>query len=927
MEPPPFQPPPIDPVPRELPRPFWSVMIPAFNRTAFLERTLRAVLQQDPGPDQMQIEVLDDASTQDDLEAIVRQMGQGRVQFYRHPRHLGMVENFNAAVQRCRGRWVHILPDDDLPIDGFYRRLRQGIEQAPDVKAAFCRFGFIDEHDRMVAAMAQEASAPGVLQNWIELLGLRQRVQSAAIVVNRDAYQQLGAFCPQLFGAATWEMYQRIAALGPVWYEPQLLAACRQHDLPRASRSFRSAAALAGPRLAIAAAHRYLPADRADAITGQARADQAQLAIGAAQQLLQSGDFDAAVVQIREAFLLNSSPPFVQQARQALAALAAAAVSPAVEAASKSLQQPDLEAVGRFRHALALVFLDCPSDALPGLLDCLELAHLHLAESPITQLAIEPEPSVLPRLAEIQDLAQPQRLLAAMLYYQAHQIPLPPRLEDAPPWLQDRLWRYILNAPRGFYEFGEARQYYRFLKSWVDYLHAATVTAGEPPPRLQRAALQFLQMAVFPLYPTDSDLREFHVAHTRIVEAVLRRRGYELDARFGPRPPGRTRIRVGILSTGYGPATDTYHTLPEFELLDRSRFEIILYRLGPGDTPTDRYCEALAHRVVTLSGELPQQVRTVRGDDLDVLLINTNITFTTNALVVLAAHRLARVQCALYGCPVTTGWKNMDVYISGKLSETDGAAARYSERLELLEGTGFCFHYLTDEHPVPPTTRADLGIAQDAIVFASGAAVLKLIPEVVQTFIQVLHAVPGSVLVLFPFSTSWGTDAFSTWQFTRMLHQIAAKYQIDPARLKVFRLPTRDDVVALLRLADVYLDSYLHGGSHTMIDPLQAAVPPVTLEAQTMRSRLGAAILRDLDLAELITHDELSYVALAVALARDPQRRRHLADVIRQKMAATPRFLDPADYSAQIGALSQRLIARWEQSFTSSDASSPPADR
>jgi predicted O-linked N-acetylglucosamine transferase (SPINDLY family) len=48
-----------------------------------------------------------------------------------------------------------------------------------------------------------------------------------------------------------------------------------------------------------------------------------------------------------------------------------------------------------------------------------------------------------------------------------------------------------------------------------------------------------------------------------------------------------------------------------------------------------------------------------------------------------------------------------------------------------------------------------------------------------------------------------------------------------------------------------------------------------------------------------------------VALARDPQRRRHLADVIRQKMAATPRFLDPADYSAQIGALLERLVAQW----------------
>src|SRR2546423_1107808 len=42
-------------------RPFWSVMIPTYNaRADYLEETLRSVLRQDPGPEQMQIEVLDD---------------------------------------------------------------------------------------------------------------------------------------------------------------------------------------------------------------------------------------------------------------------------------------------------------------------------------------------------------------------------------------------------------------------------------------------------------------------------------------------------------------------------------------------------------------------------------------------------------------------------------------------------------------------------------------------------------------------------------------------------------------------------------------------------------------------------------------------------------------------------------------------------
>ena len=43
------------------PRPFWSVMIPRYQPDEnYLRQTCASVLQQDPGPDQMQTEVVDD---------------------------------------------------------------------------------------------------------------------------------------------------------------------------------------------------------------------------------------------------------------------------------------------------------------------------------------------------------------------------------------------------------------------------------------------------------------------------------------------------------------------------------------------------------------------------------------------------------------------------------------------------------------------------------------------------------------------------------------------------------------------------------------------------------------------------------------------------------------------------------------------------
>src|SRR6266478_3592096 len=69
----------IPPVTGEGPRPLWSVMIPTHDCAGYLRETLASVLRQDPGPEVMQIEVVDDHSTRDDPETVVRELGKGRV--------------------------------------------------------------------------------------------------------------------------------------------------------------------------------------------------------------------------------------------------------------------------------------------------------------------------------------------------------------------------------------------------------------------------------------------------------------------------------------------------------------------------------------------------------------------------------------------------------------------------------------------------------------------------------------------------------------------------------------------------------------------------------------------------------------------------------------------------------------------------------
>ena len=95
-------------------------MIPVYDRTKYLAQALNSVLAAGIGPQKMQIEVVDDCSTQNDLGAIVKAICPGRISFYRQPHRVGMAANWNTCIERAQGQLVHILHDDDYVEPTFY---------------------------------------------------------------------------------------------------------------------------------------------------------------------------------------------------------------------------------------------------------------------------------------------------------------------------------------------------------------------------------------------------------------------------------------------------------------------------------------------------------------------------------------------------------------------------------------------------------------------------------------------------------------------------------------------------------------------------------------------------------------------------------------------------------------------------------------
>ncbi|MCX6216756.1 glycosyltransferase [Spirosoma sp.] len=225
----PQHPPVIPSLPEEMNRPLWSVMIPVYNCSNYLRETLSSVLAQDPGADQMQIEVVDDASTDADVAALVASIGQGRVLYYRQPQNVGSLRNFETCINRAKGQLVHLLHGDDRARPGFYRKMDELFRKYPEIGAAFSRFIHIDENGNPLSEQNPVMETEGVIPDWLYTIARQQCLQYACKVVRRSVYEKLGSFYGVTYGE-DWEMWVRIARYYPVAYTPEVLAEYRVHN-------------------------------------------------------------------------------------------------------------------------------------------------------------------------------------------------------------------------------------------------------------------------------------------------------------------------------------------------------------------------------------------------------------------------------------------------------------------------------------------------------------------------------------------------------------------------------------------------------------------------------------------------------------------------------------------------------------------------
>ncbi|MEG5135447.1 MULTISPECIES: FkbM family methyltransferase [unclassified Microcoleus] len=863
-----------------------SIIIPCYNHANLLREAVESVVNQTY--QNWECIIVNDGSTDDTsnfANYLIQLYPQKALRLIDKP-NTGPADSRNVGVQQSSGKLILFLDADDKIHPKF-------IEECVEVLSAKPNVGFVYTDVQHFGANCDLVNHGDFEPNKF----LRDNQAPATSLFRREIYEQVGGLKKVMkLGCEDWEFW--ISAYEKGWLGdrlPQPYLYYRQHG-DGSSRTQK----MAGERP-------KLDLMRATIVRLHSQLYKPEEVRWSEQILQQHGNLiaDELAQVIKPEQFLASLPQYLGDYQK------------------DQTNQVALANIRDCRRQLADYLVNLPAEKLETAYSGdAGKAHQMLLNSTIKYEALtDAEQSLIAQLAAhisqgIKTLKDVNYLLAAALYRRADQLLLKYENAAIPNWFVNDYLKFMFAAPTLFQELGEADNYCHYVQGWVSYVHR-NIFQNQNSQVWQEIAWFFTQSANFiPLYFNSENLKDIYTKRADIIEFAMKNRGAAIDCIFPARSANRQKIRVGVLTKHFGAMTETFATLPAFEYLNREQFEIILYALNLDGNKLEQYCQSRADRLVQLSSNLQSQVQEIRADDLDILLIATNITAVTHPISLLALHRLARVQTTCFNSPVTTGMRHIDYYIAGKLMEpTLEGGAHYREQLATIDGPGCCFSYTLEPYtPNIQLNRHSLGISEESVVFISSANLYKLVPELRETWAKILAAVPNSLLFLMPFGPSW-TNYYPGAAFVNNLQGVLAKYGVESQRLRVLKaFPNRADVKEVLKLGDVYLDSYPYAGTTSLVDPLEVGLPTVVRDGDTLRSRMGAAVVRSLLMPDLIAHDEASYIQLAVTLGTNPQLRQQKRQEIQQKMQANPPCFDSVAYSGAIAKLFQELFSNWQSS-------------
>ena len=265
-------------------------------------------------------------------------------------------------------------------------------------------------------------------------------------------------------------------------------------------------------------------------------------------------------------------------------------------------------------------------------------------------------------------------------------------------------------------------------------------------------------------------------------------------------------------------------------------------------------------------------INKIISDRLDILVF-LDIGMVPS-MQILGSLKLAPIQCCAYGVPVTTGFKNIDYFLSADSMELSSSQEHYSEKLIKLPDLGIDYDMPEKKNIGNIKYKKE----ENKIIFLNLQSNFKLLPQHDHIYFEIIKKNPGCMFWFI------GTkNEFIVNKFKKRILKICGENNLPLDNFFSFypQAPYQN-YLDLIANSDIILDSLDWSGLNTSLEAISLDKPIITLPSNFMRGRHSYGVLKNLKIDELICHSKKEFVDLAIKLSRDLDFRDQIIKKIKK---------------------------------------------
>lgn len=195
-----------------------TIITPSYNQSAYLEQTIRSVLDQDHT--QIEYMVIDGASTDDSVEIIKKYAG--KLAYWVSEKDRGQADAINKGFARASGEIIAWLNSDDYYLPGAVSAAVKILDENPGAVLVYGDMLAVDEHGRTFNTMHYKSLT-------LEDLLCFQIIGQPAVFMRRSALQKTNGLNPAFHFLLDHLLWIELAQHGKFLHASQTWAAARYH--------------------------------------------------------------------------------------------------------------------------------------------------------------------------------------------------------------------------------------------------------------------------------------------------------------------------------------------------------------------------------------------------------------------------------------------------------------------------------------------------------------------------------------------------------------------------------------------------------------------------------------------------------------------------------------------------------------------------